>query len=354
MIEIKWTPRTIEPNLLRFPITTCDISFEGTRQFNEIVEWCEQNIGPDFNMEFTKSTGIKKGKLLKRNMYGIRPSSNTAVIELIIWYNYRGARIQYRHTKYLGNDTPVMVSGRKAFEEFEKICKRHGVDLAEFAENDEKKAAANKQTIEPVKIEIDKKYIDVELHGVNHLDLNSSYLSGIGVAYPKLRPALDWMYEHRKDSPILKSVMVAATGYFQSEWCKYKYAHLSAAGIAWNNRQIERLAQELRASGRQIIGYNTDGIWYRGPVYHDEFEGSGLCHWKNDHINCKFRAKSDGAYEFVEDGKYTPVIRGTTRLDKIKSRDLWEWGDIYKEGGESIQFEWNPRTHRMVEAIMED
>ena len=47
-------------------------------------------------------------------------------------------------------------------------------------------------------------------------------------------------------------------------------------------------------------------------------------------------------------------MRGTTRLDKIKSRDLWEWGDIYKEGGESIQFEWNPRTHRMVEAIMED
>lgn len=355
MIDIKWTQRGVYPNLMLFPITTCDVSFKGTEQFNEILDWCEQEMGPEMKMEFTPSTGMKKGKQLGKDVYGIRPSKSKSSQELIIWYHERGARIKYWQAKYLDDGTQQQISGRQAFEEFTKNCKKHGVKLTDFAENDRVKAEANKNSIEKVRIEMIKAFRGIELQGVNHLDLNSSYLSGMCVAYPQLRPAIEWMYEHRKDNVNLKSVMVASAGYFQSEWCKYKYAHLAAAGIAWNNRQIERLTQALVDSGRIIVGYNTDGIWYKGPVYHDEFEGSGLCRWKNDHKNCKFRAKSNGAYEFIdEDGVYKPIVRGSTMLDKTKPRDQWQWGDIFREDARIVDFKWNLATRRLMPVIMEE
>jgi hypothetical protein len=86
----------------------------------------------------------------------------------------------------------------------------------------------------------------------------------------------------------------------------------------------------LRQAGRQILAYNTDGIWYAGEEYHGEGEGPELGQWGHDHRNCKIRFKSAGAYEFIEDGKYYPVIRGLTLLDKVKDRDTeWQWGDIF-------------------------
>ena len=72
---------------------------------------------------------------------------------------------------------------------------------------------------------------------------------------------------------------------------------------------------------------NTDGIWYNGPLYHGDGEGSGLGQWENDHKNCQFRMASAGAYEFIEEGTYHPVIRGIPNDTKTE----WEWGDIYKE-----------------------
>lgn len=49
--------------------------------------------------------------------------------------------------------------------------------------------------------------------------------------------------------------------------------------------------------------------------------------WHNDRINCQFRMKSDGAYEFIENGIYYPVIRGIA--NDVKND--WQWGDIYTE-----------------------
>ena len=97
----------------------------------------------------------------------------------------------------------------------------------------------------------------------------------------------------------------------------------------------------MRNSGRIVISYNTDGVWYDGEIYHGEGEGPNLGQWSNDHVNCMFRAKSAGAYEFIEDGKYYPVVRGQTTLDAIKPRSSWEWGDIYKST--SLQYYYNPK-----------
>ena len=56
--------------------------------------------------------------------------------------------------------------------------------------------------------------------------------------------------------------------------------------------------------------------------------------WHNDHINCQFRMKSDGAYEFIEDGVYYPVVRGVS--NDVKGD--WQWGDIYKDKSKAQLF----------------
>ena len=87
------------------------------------------------------------------------------------------------------------------------------------------------------------------------------------------------------------------------------------------------IVKKLEESGRTVLLLNTDGVWYNGPLYHGEGEGSGLGQWQNDHKNCQFRMASAGAYEFIEKGIYYPVIRGIPNDTKTE----WKWGDIYKE-----------------------
>ena len=102
--------------------------------------------------------------------------------------------------------------------------------------------------------------------------------------------------------------------------------------MVWCREQVINLSQILEDTGRKVLMHNTDGIWYQGEIYHGDGEGKSICQWENDHINCTYRAKSKGIYEFIEDGKYTVVARGRYELDKIKPRDKWEWGDIYYTG----------------------
>jgi hypothetical protein len=111
------------------------------------------------------------------------------------------------------------------------------------------------------------------------------------------------------------------------------------------------LSEKLEKSGRKILGYNTDGIWYQGEIYHAFGEGSALGEWENDHCNCLFRSKSDGAYEFIEDGKYHPVVRGATRLDSIMDRENWKWGDIYTASEFTILYKWDDEVGYVKEEI---
>ena len=90
---------------------------------------------------------------------------------------------------------------------------------------------------------------------------------------------------------------------------------------------IEELAQKLTDSGRMPLLWNVDGLWYLGDEYHGDGEGSELGQWENDHVNCRFRAKTRGAYEYIENGVYTPVIRGVP--NDIKKN--WSWGDIFEK-----------------------
>ena len=105
-------------------------------------------------------------------------------------------------------------------------------------------------------------------------------------------------------------------------------------------------------NGRHLILTNVDGIWYTGDIYHGDGEGDKLGQWSNDHMNCTCRAKSAGAYEYIENGEYHAVVRGSTNLDKIKPRDQWVWGDIYNE--DAVPKKWMLTEDGLTEVIDEE
>ena len=170
---------------------------------------------------------------------------------------------------------------------------------------------------------------------VHHIDFHNSYPAGLVNTHPEFKTTVERIYNMRNDpdkSALYKAILNYSIGWMQSlkGGKTAAWAHLAADAIRDNNKRIIELTIKLQAAGRVILGYNTDGIWYQGKPYSGAGEGKGLGQWSNDHVYCTFRAKSNGIYEFMEAGKYYPVVRGVTDLDMIKPREEWEWGDIYK------------------------
>lgn len=218
--------------------------------------------------------------------------------------------------------------GWQAWRVFVPLCEKHNIKLDELSIDNGREV---KETIEPPLIRMLKCHTVLE--NVHHIDFHSSYASGLALTHPEFRPVIEELYAERKKKASYKDVLVCVIGYMQSVGrCSARWAHLAKDAIDNNNTRIRALTLQLQVSGREIIGYNTDGIWYQGPVFHDlrgGGEGPGIGQWSNDHVNTTFRAKSDGAYEFIENGVYHPVVRGFTNLDVVKDRKYWQWGDIY-------------------------
>lgn len=324
------------PNYIQIPKTKFVFKQEDIAIFNRVYQdYIVNSPIPLQKIKRTPSGGIKVMPTF-RSQYDIIETNNSIELTLIIKEGcYRfivGAAGQ--------ND----LSGGAAFNEFKKICKKHGISIDAFSISNGEEI---KKTIERPHIESTRNLVYDRIYtNVHHLDLNSAYFSGIMDMYPSLAGPIKEIYNKRKIDKICKDILTHTYGYMQSKYCvlrgrKYALAHLSKAAVAYCNRYIEQLAAELENSGRKVLLYNTDGIWYQGDVYHNECEGGDLGEWKNDHVNCKFRAKSKGAYEFMENGIYHPVIRGYTRLDRLKPRELWDWGDIYQEDARIVEFKWD-------------
>ena len=175
-------------------------------------------------------------------------------------------------------------------------------------------------------------YADKIFKNAHHIDFHSSFPSGLVNTHSEFKPVIEKLYNGRKRHPEYKYILNSTIGYMQSiPCCKAAWAQLSRDAINDNNKRIDELAEKLIKSGRTILAFNTDGIWYTGDIYHDENEGNNICQWHNDHKDCIIRFKSAGAYEFIENDIYTPVIRGRTLLDNIKDRSQWTWGDIFNK-----------------------
>ena len=233
------------------------------------------------------------------------------------------------------------ITGRKSYVTMRREFQKDGIDLEDYAVPDGKEI--KKTEIEPPMImatedlEFGKTY-----ENVSHLDFHSSYPGGLARLHPGMRKTIERIYAKRKSSDKdaeLKLALDASIGFFQSQYCKigghgYALANLARDAVNDNNERIRRVTKELIESGRTPLLYNTDGIWYAGePLEAGEDYGPGVGRWENDHLALRFRAKSKGSYEFIDEDGYHPVVRGRTKYDEIKPRSEWTWGDIFKCGG---------------------
>lgn len=312
----------LKPNYILIPVTTFNMDPTGVEEFNKIYRDVRKLKG-FHQIVRTKSNGISYSTKLPA--YDIRHT--TTCVEITLLCEYGMFRFQCRNansTTNVGN-----IKGHQAFIEFKKMLKdESGIDINEYAIDD---GIEVKKTIEKPLIQMEKdSFKDKIINNVHHVDFHNSYPAGLVNTHPEFGPIITKLYEMRKTNEVYKAVLNLTVGYFQSvSCCKAKWAHLTRDAIKNNNDRVRELAARLKKSGRVVLAYNTDGIWYTGKVYHGSGEGDHLGEWHNDHINCTARFKSAGAYEYIEDGKYNVVLRGRCNLDNIKPREQWQWGDIY-------------------------
>lgn len=298
--------------------------------FNEIYTFL---VNTDLNTIIrTKSGGIAKGlKVLTHNNYAWDLQKNSLGVMLTIILGGELYVIKFGTFK---TDKSPEIYPSQAFAKFDDKCLEYGINLEDYKITN---GPEIKETIESPLIKM-LEYHDENHPGisnVHHIDFHNSYPAGLANTHPEFRPVIEEFYSLRKVDDLYKAVLNYTIGWMQSKKNnrKAEWAHLSKDAIADNNRRIEKLACILEFTGRRIIGFNTDGIWYQGEIYHGPGEGKKLGEWENDHENCLFRAKSDGAYEFIEKGAYKAVLRGQSTLDSVKpDRTDWVWGDIYKTG----------------------
>ena len=282
----------------------------------------------------TKSGGIAKGLPAKSNTYAwdcINCSTGCRITVIIDGYVYvfRVGSIKKGESE---------IAPWKAWQILCEQLRKDGVDIHDYAIENGKE----------IKGKIPSPYIQMNtrhevLENVHHIDFHNSYPAGLCNTHPEFKPTIDRLYKLRKKYPINKAILNYGVGCMQSMKHPWhgKWAHLAKDAIEDNNRRIVLLTALLRTSGHRIIGFNTDGIWYQGSIYHGTLEGDDIGMWHNDHINCTFRAKSDGVYEFMENGVYNVVMRGTCKLDTVLDRSEWTWGDIYDEQAKVCEWEFD-------------
>ena len=327
-------------NKLKIPVTLVRPTVENARLFNEVLEYVRSN--KYYELKLTPSGGIKTSGVIILPAYSYTFSMIGAELILIDTYAYR---IQFRPAPAKDEQNRIM-SGTKAYWKFLDLCKEYNIDMSKYNCPNGKEISDN---IEKPLIKMGPYALkDVIYEHAYHIDWHSSYPYGLVRKHEEFRPLVEYLYETRKKVEINKAILNYSIGMFHSRNIGWKYSQLAADAIADNNKRVTKLAEFVEASGGMILLYNTDGFWYTADKpYHDEHEGPNLGQWHHDHKDCKLRIKSAGAYEFIENGKYYPVIRGMTTLDRLKDRTEWEWGDIYQ--APLIQFRLNEDGIQIIE-----
>lgn len=326
-------------NKLLIPITNFGFNEEGIKSFNEIYQYCLDLEDKGLLKPFiaTSSGGISTSR---DNRIGARwtLSITSSLLEIVL-KDLDGKTYRFIIGYAKNTLDKNAMSGRKAFILYKKELEKDGINLEDLAISDGKEI---KKTIPSPKIELDPNTrTDRPYLNAHHIDLNSAYNAGMSEAFPILRKSVERMYSKRKENEKYKAVLNMTQGFMQSRLVNYKYSHISKAGYEYTLKRLDDLTKRLTDAGYRILSYNTDGIWYQSPYdnpepFHDIDEGKELGQWKNDHTFCTIRYKSKGCYEFKDKDGYHPVFRGCSSYEKIKPREEWEWGDIFK--GEEIQY----------------
>lgn len=332
--EFKKIKPTLYPNYETFPLTQWEPTEENINKFNNIYRTLYDSV------ELCAFARTPSGGISKRGFF--YPSwdvvASNSSLELTICLEEGFFRIQINYSKYIYDENGTKITGGKAFEEFRKVCLRHGINLNK---RKIKNGFEIKKGIEAPLISLDNPmFRDTIFKGAHHIDIHSAWPAALTRMCPEFLKPIEEIYQKKEEyaargtpdeQNIYKAILNCSIGYMQSMKAFHRaaWAHFSKAAINENNRYMRKLAKTLEDSGRVILAFNTDGIWYLGDIYHGENEGPNLGQWENDHTNCQIRFKSGGCYEYIENGKYKPVVRGKTNLDNQLDRSEWSWGDIY-------------------------
>lgn len=337
--KFKSSELTFDINYKLIPVSLINLDELGANEWNKLLDYI---YSLDLHLiKRTPSGGISLYTRLPA--FDVRKTTNC--VELTLLIENGCYRIQLRSKESLiPEEEKQTISGSKAFQYFRKLCVKHNINIDALAITN---GAEVKETIPTPPITVFTEELkDQEISPAFHIDLNSSFNSGIAKAFPELKPVIEEIYNKRKVDPINKHILTHLQGYMQSlKCCNAKWAHIAKAGIEFNNLMIKKLSMELIKQNKIILTYNTDGIWYTSddgrPIETfsdpDLVEGPEMGQFKHDHKYCRFRFKSAGCYEFIENNHYYPVVRGRTKLDLVKPRSQWGWGDIYNSG-DIIQF----------------
>ena len=192
-----------------------------------------------------------------------------------------------------------------------------------------------------------------------HLDINSAYPYFMTKKYPEWYKTINRIFEQRAQHKEYKCVLTYSYGYFQSKYYGYKLADVSKYCVEETIKLLIQTKEVLEKNNCLALAYNTDGLWFTdksgkiAEAIEKEVCGNKLGQFKLDHKNCQIRFKSDGCYEFIENGKYKPVVRGKTTYDSYKSREDWQWGDIYR-CGEPFKYYDSATEYGVIEEVQED
>lgn len=334
-MEIKKTDRVSKPNHMLIPVTIFPMNDEGMEEFNKLYKECLEKYPR--RIHFTS-----KGYLSTSNIYpAMGVQCTKTCVDLTVIGLYEMFRVQFRTEPDRVNKK--VMGGRSAFRRFVQIADKYGIDITKYAIKNGKEIKATIQQ-PPIFLDYPNLRPSYYFDHVHHIDFHSSYASGLMRTFPEFTTMLTNIYKKRKDDPFMKSILNFSIGYMQSTRCGCKYAHLAKAAIEDNNKRVLELSRRLKEKGAKVLCYNTDGLWFYGlDDYHDEMEGDELGQWHYDHRDCRWRAKSAGCYEYIEDGIYYPVVRGRTNLDHIKDRSEWSWGDIFRADCKIIKYIFNER-----------
>lgn len=325
------SPRVVMINYRKTPIITLKPTTEGIDQLNEIYEFCKTNIQ---NRDFiwTPSGGISTSlDCINHNCpcYEMIMTKSSGV-EIVIWAKRCAWRFQ------IGKQGTKGMYGRMALQEFDRFCRKHNIDLRKYYLKDEAEGWAIKETIPAPPIGVyDKRFIGQDFENCHHIDFHSSYLGGLKRVYPEFAEVVDDIYQYRKtrinphDIDKWKFILSAVHGSMQSALTNYRLSHLAKAMIEDNISRIFSLSMSLKKSGRKVIAYCADAIWYQGDIYHGPGEGKLAGEWENDHTDCRLKYLSDANYQYQENGVMHYAVRGKYSFESKYPRETWtEWNTL--------------------------
>lgn len=324
----------------KIPITIFDINDAGMIAFNEVFNYIKSR---DDLVQIVRTPGgyISKSRInFIPPMYDVRHSNAGVEITLLLEEGCWRFQFRYDFTKH-----EEAFPGHLAFKKFSQKLQQNGINIWDYKiDNGRDYKAANAPTYiirtdealtNPTE-DISKALTWTNVH---HIDFHNSFPAGLVNCYPEFRSTVEYFYKNRHINADYKGVLNSTVGILWSnDFYGACFSKLAIDAVKDNNTRLENLTKQLEDAGRIPLLWNTDGIWYHGDIYHGPGEGTNLGEWENDHTNCTLRVKSKGSYEFIENGVYTPVVRGRTNLDKIKPREEWQWGDIFSKEAAPLQY----------------